>query len=244
MDPEYAVRYRELYEKHWWWRAREDFVFEKVQGLVPRGTPSAILDVGCGDGLFFERLSRLGPVEGIEMDPTGVTPGGRWAGQIHVQPFDETFRPARRYALVLLLDVLEHFPDPANRLRRALELVAPGGAVLVTVPAFSVLWTSHDELNRHFTRFTIGSLGRVASEAGARVESSEYFYHWMFPFKLLAHLGEGIRSPAPRPPRVPPRWINGFLYRLSRWEQRTFQGRHVPFGSSLVAVLRPAGQKG
>jgi SAM-dependent methyltransferase len=240
MDPEYALRYRELYEKHWWWRAREDLILETIERLRPAGESGVILDVGCGDGLFFDKLERFGRVEGIEMDPIGVTPGGPWAGRIRIQPFDSSFEPGQRYDLVLLLDVLEHFPDPANRLRRAIELLVPGGAVVVTVPAFPALWTSHDELNRHFIRFTARSLSSVASEAGARVESCAYFFHWMFPLKLAAHLKESMRPVTPQPPRIPPRWMNNALYRLSRWEHRALGRWRVPFGSSLIAVLRAA----
>ena len=51
-----------------------------------------------------------------------------------------------------MLDVLEHFENPGPALRRAVELLADTGAILVTVPAFLGRWTSHDEINRHFTR--------------------------------------------------------------------------------------------
>jgi SAM-dependent methyltransferase len=243
MDPEYALRYRELYEKHWWWRAREDLILETIDRLRP-SAGSAILDVGCGDGLFFEKLSRYGSVEGIEMDPTGVTPGGRWASQIHVQPFDERFQPGRRYGLVLLLDVLEHFPDPEVRLTRALQLLEPGGAIVVTVPAFRSMWTSHDVLNRHFTRYTIGSLERLAREAGARVETSRYFFQWMSPLKLALRLREAIVHPAPQTPRIPRDWLNRALYRLSRLEQKAISRWPIPFGSSLLAVLRSSRETG
>jgi SAM-dependent methyltransferase len=241
MNPEYALRYRELYEKHWWWRAREDLIMETLEHLIPPGAGGAILDVGCGDGLFFERLSRLGSVEGIEMDPTGVTTDGPWASRIRVQPFDESFQPARRYSLVLLLDVLEHFANPLPGLRRALELLEPRGAVVVTVPAFRALWTSHDVLNRHFTRYTRDSLGDLARRAGSRMESSRYFFQWMSPLKLAVRLTEAVLRPVPATPRIPPGWLNRALYRLSRLEQRTISRWPVPFGSSLLAVLRHEG---
>ncbi len=240
MHPEYALAYRELFERHWWWRAREELVLETIEGLVVPGKPAEMLDVGCGDGLFFDALSRFGRVEGVEMDPTGVTPGGKWADRIRVQPFDETFRPGARYGLVLLLDVLEHFPEPLGCLRRAVELVDAGGAVLVTVPAFRAQWTSHDEINRHFTRFTRGTLTELAYRAGARVESSRYFFQWTSPLKLAVHFKEAIFGATPAPPRVPAGWLNAALYRLSRLEQRTLGRLPVPFGSSLLAVLRPA----
>ncbi len=240
MHPEYALRYRELYERHWWWRAREDLILETLDHLRHEGVAGPILDVGCGDGLFFEKLQRFGSVEGVEMDPTGVDPSGPWASRIRIAPFDASFEPGRRYGLVLLLDVLEHFPDPDARLSRAVGLLAPGGAIVVTVPAFRALWTSHDELNRHYARFTRGQLAAVTERAGARIESSRYFFHWMFPFKLAAHLAEAIRPAPPRPPRIPPPWLNGLLYRVSRWEQKASRLLRPPFGSSLLAVLRGA----
>lgn len=240
MQPEYALRYRELYEKHWWWRAREDLILETLDRLFPHGAPGPILDVGCGDGLFFDRLERLGPVDGIEMDPTGVTPGGRWAGRIWVQPFDESFEPGRRYALVLMLDVLEHFEDPLRALRRAMGLLAPEGALVLTVPAFRALWTSHDELNRHFTRYTRASLSELAGRAGARVEEARYFFVWTSPLKLAQRLKESVSRARPETPRIPPPWLNRALYRLSRLEHRALGRLPLPFGSSLLAILRGA----
>lgn len=238
MHPEYALAYRELYERHWWWRAREDLILETIENVCPPGVEKGILDVGCGDGLFFEKLERFGRVEGIEMDPTGVTPGGRWAGQIRVQAFDESFRPDRRYGLVLLLDVLEHFSDPLGCLRRAVELLTEDGAILVTVPAFPAQWTAHDVINRHFMRYTRRTLGDLANRAGARVEVSRYFFQWTSPIKVAVHLGEAVFGSRPAPPRVPPPWLNGTLYALSRVEQKTLGRFPVPFGSSLMAVLR------
>ena len=238
MHPEYALVYRELYEQHWWWRAREDLILETI-GRLSGGAPlGPILDVGCGDGLLFEKLAKYGPVEGVEMDPTGVNPGGPWVDRIHVRPFDESFRPGKRYALVLMLDVLEHFADPVASLRRAVELLEEGGAILLTVPAFPALWTSHDVLNRHFVRFTRKSLEDVAERTGARIESSRYVFQWMSPLKLAVAWKERVFPASPRPPRVPPRFINRGLYRLSRLEHRLLGSLSLPFGSSLLAIVR------
>ena len=238
MDPGYARSYRDLYENHWWWRAREDLILATLDRLRPLGGWGSILDVGCGDGLFFSKLEPRGDVEGIEMDPTGVDEKGPWANRIHVRPFDETFQPGKRYGLVLMLDVLEHFPDPLRRLRLALQLLAPGGTLLITVPAFRAMWTSHDVLNRHFTRYTREELGNLVREAGGEVGQARYFYQWMSPFKLAAHWKEALRATTPTTPRVPPRWLNGFLYRLSRFEQRALGPLSLPFGSSLLLVAR------
>lgn len=236
MDSQYARDYRDLYERHWWWRAREDLLLTTLRRLRPAGQWGPILDVGCGDGLFFEKLSSLGEVEGIEMDPTGVSPGGKWLDRIHVQSFDETFRPGKRYSLVLMLDVIEHFAEPLPRVRRALDLLADDGKLLVTVPAFLSLWTSHDDLNHHFTRYTKGGLTALLRQAGGDVQQARYFYLWMSPLKLAAHFKELLFPVTPATPGIPPPWLNGLLYGLSRLEQRTVGRLPLPFGSSLLAV--------
>jgi SAM-dependent methyltransferase len=238
MDRDYSRRYRELYERHWWWRAREDVILATLDRWKPAGGWDAILDVGCGDGLFFDALEPYGRVEGIEMDPSGIRGDGRWADRIRVAPFDETFQPLRKYALVLMLDVLEHFRDPAAALRRAVDLLEPEGTLILTVPAFPILWTSHDELNHHFARYTRKSLAELAAGARARLVESRYFFRWMAPAKLAVRVKEALTGAAPATPRIPPAWLNRLLYGLSRAEERLLGRLPAPFGASLLAVAR------
>jgi len=53
VEPDYAAYYHHLYRYHWWWRAREAVIVAWLRRLVPAGGFGPILDVGCGDGLFF-----------------------------------------------------------------------------------------------------------------------------------------------------------------------------------------------
>jgi 2-polyprenyl-3-methyl-5-hydroxy-6-metoxy-1,4-benzoquinol methylase len=236
MDANYARHYQTLYEQHWWWRSREELIVATLEGLRPERNWGSILDVGCGNGLFFERLQKFGSVEGVEMDPTGVTPDGRWAKQIHVRPFDDTFQPSRHYGLILMLDVLEHLEDPLGSLRRAVELLQPQGRILITVPAFPMLWTSHDVLNHHYRRYTRQSLADLAARAGARIFRERYFFQWTSVVKLAMHMKEKLFPVVPEVPRAPVPWLNRFLYDLSIAEERLFRKTRIPFGSSLLAI--------
>jgi SAM-dependent methyltransferase len=239
VDPEYARRYRELYERHWWWRARERLVLETVRRYrKPERRP--ILDVGCGDGLLFDRLAEFGDAWGVESDASLVSPDNPHRDRIHVGPFDATFQPGSRYGLVLMLDVLEHLPDPAGALRQVAALLEPDGMLVATVPAFRLLWTTHDVLNHHFTRYTRPGFTALARSAGLDIVRARYFFHWVFPAKLGVRLFESVRRSRPVPPRVPPSWINEPLYLLSRLEQRLVTPLGPPFGSSLLAVARAA----
>jgi len=234
MDAEYAREYRDLYERHWWWRAREALVLRTLRRLRAGRGPGRILDVGCGDGLFFGRLAELGEVEGLEADPSLLSADSPHRARITVAPFDEGFQPGHRYALVLMLDVLEHLPDAEGALRHARSLLEPDGRLVVTVPAFQWLWTHHDELNRHYVRYTRATLAEVARRAGLRMEESRYFFHWTVPGKLAVRAKERLLGPG-GPERVPAAPVNRALYLLSRAEQAI----RLPFGTSLLAVLAP-----
>jgi SAM-dependent methyltransferase len=235
---DYGENYRELYERHWWWRSREKVILDVLRAIKPPEGWERILDVGCGAGLFFDQLSRFGTVEGIEPAEALVNNGGVRCSSIHVVPFDEKFQPGRRYSLILMLDVLEHLADPPGALRHALTLLEPAGALLITVPAFRLLWTNHDILNDHYTRYTKRSLGNVARQAGLRIESERYFFQWVFPVKLVCGVVERGLGLQPKPPRLPTHWINRGLYYLSRLEQKTWGKLLMPFGSSLMVLAR------
>lgn len=238
MDRGYADRYRALYERHWWWRAREAVVLRELERLRPAAGWRRALDVGCGDGLLFPRLAAYaGLVEGVEPDAGLVTPGARDHGIIHVQPFDTSFRPPHRYDLVLFLDVLEHIADAEGAIAHAASLMEPGGVVLVTVPAFRHLWTSHDDLNHHVTRYTRRELLKLLSR-DFTVERARHFFRWVHPAKLVQRAMEGIRRPTPAPPSIPQAPLNYTMYAMSRIEEALLSWSTLPVGSSILAVAR------
>lgn len=242
MRNDYLKLYRDLYQQHWWWRAREKFILKTLAALQPPGGWTRILDVGCGDGLFFDQLMPFGEVEGVEASAASVSEHGPYRSRIHICSFDENFQPGKQFTLILMLDVLEHLADPAAALRRALALLAPGGMVLATVPAFNSLWTNHDVINEHVTRYTCRTLRRLAMQAGLEIQAERYFFQWLFPVKLAARMLERAMAPQPRPARVPPRWINTPLYLLSRLEQNTWGQLPWAFGSSLMVWGRKSDQ--
>jgi len=233
---DYGKSYKELYERHWWWRARERLILDVLRAHQPASRWQRILDVGCGDGLFFDQLLQFGEVTGVESAESLVSPDGPHRSRIHVGAFDSRLQLSDGFSLVLMLDVLEHLPDPGAALRYALQLLAPGGTVLVTLPAFNVLWTNHDVINQHCTRYTKRTFCKLAREAGLHIEIERYFFHWLFPVKIAARIVEHISRSRPTPARVPNLWINKLLYALSRFEEMTWGRLSLPFGSSLVVL--------
>lgn len=236
MYPRYGERYRELYEKHWWWRARTRLIIDELRRLQPGQGWKSILDIGCGDGLFFPELSQFGEVEGVEPFAELVKPNNPYRSCIRICPFDENFQPGKQYSLILMLDVLEHLKDPVGALRHVLELLEQDGLFVATVPAFMALWTNHDVMNHHFIRHTKSTFRQVARQAGLRIRIERYFFHWTYPVKLGIGLTEKLFRLRETPVQMPGTAVNHMLLWISRMEQKTLTSLSLPFGSSLLIV--------
>lgn len=94
----------------------------------------AVLDIGTGRGAIGEALRAQGftNLTGVEPDEEAR----RVATPIYdtLVPTLEELPVDRHFDVVLLLDVLEHTPDPDRFLQHALRHLAPTGELLISVP--------------------------------------------------------------------------------------------------------------
>jgi len=108
--------------------------------------------------------------------------------------------------------------------------------VLVTVPAFNWLWTSHDELNHHVGRYTANQVRDLMNEAGLTAIETSYLFQSLLLPKLLVRAKEALTASAARVPQVPARAVNIALQAWYRSEYRFAGG--LPFGSSVLAIAQ------
>ena len=240
MQADYAQRYRTLWDRHWWWRSREALLLDRIGHLHRRTPLRRILDVGCGDGLFFERLGQFGQVEGLEPDASLLL-DPRWRSKIQVGPLGPGFQPDEPFDLVLMLDVLEHIEDDGEALEAAFKALKPGGHLLVTVPALPWLWSRHDEANEHHRRYLPSTLRRTLLDAGLTIITLRYAFFWTVA-PLLARRwlspADSRVGVADYAVTIPPEPLNRALTYLSRREHAIGQVLRWPLGSSLMAVAR------
>lgn len=113
-------------------------------------------------------------VAGIDPDPEAVNVAKEIHGlEARVGAVQDLLADARRYDVITLHHVLEHVHDPVATLAACRELLAPGGAVVVTTPnaggrahrRFGRDWLQLD-VPRHLVLFTRASLRAAAGKAG------------------------------------------------------------------------------
>ena len=154
MDRDYELQTHRAEDRHWWYRGRRK-VLARVFAELDLPHSARILDAGCGSGRNMVELSRLGTATGVELSETSVILARERAvgevieGSVLEMPFE-----TNSFDLAVSLDVIEHLDQHLEALRELRRVVAPGGALLVTVPAYGWLWSGHDEINHHFRRYT------------------------------------------------------------------------------------------
>lgn len=158
------------------------------------------------------------------------------------------------FDLVTALDALEHFADDATALCELHRVCRPGGALVVTVPAFGWLWGSVDDLGHHRRRYRRAELVARVEAAGFDVVLDRYFNFWLFPgVASVRLLSRAWRRLAPFRGRVGESrtsgrvrsdfdWLAGgplaaLLERIFASEARLL-GLRVPFGVSLLLIGR------
>lgn len=236
MERELAARYADLYHYHWWWRAREAILVRAIRRL---GLPAdaQILDVGCGDGLFFPELEAFGHVRGIEVDTSLLTADNPARARIFTAPLGDPAYDDWRFDLITALDVIEHIADDNGAVARMIDLLAPGGKLLITVPAFMSLWDRHDELNHHYRRYTAAELRRLLERHGSVARTRYLFPSLYVPKRAARWLGR-LRGTAVTQDTIPPPAVSRLLAGWLSLEERITRPLHVPFGTSVLAVAR------
>lgn len=120
-----------------WWSVR--FYALLARRLLRRRKGRRLLDVGCAHGYTLARLEREFETVGIDISEYAIRRAGEVAPRSRVFAADIAGElPAEvacgRFDLILAKYVLEHLPDPRAALVRLAGLLAPGGALLYSVP--------------------------------------------------------------------------------------------------------------
>ena len=232
-------------DHHWWFRGRRAVIRSVLRQRLGAGSARRILDVGCGTGSMLPLLREFGSVEGLDGSAAALAYArarlgdgvrlhqGQLPGALPPGPFD----------VVTAFDVLEHLPQPVETLREVRAALAPGGRVVLAVPAFGFLWSHHDVVHHHLRRYTLPTLRAHVEAAGLRLTWHSYFNSVLFAPVAAVRVAQRLLptrgGPATSHLELGPRWLNATLEALFSAEARVLPRVRLPFGVSLFAIAEP-----
>jgi SAM-dependent methyltransferase len=225
---------------HWWFTARRRILDGVIERIVRPPKDARILELGAGTGHNLAMLSRFGEVEASELDPVARDIASERLERPVVEAAlpDLSMFPANSYDLVALLDVLEHVTDDQGSLAAIFERLKPGGALLLTVPINPWMWSAHDVAHHHHRRYRKSEIRKLALDAGYVIDMLSPFNSLLFPPIAAVRFVGKLTGKNDSDDAMPPAPVNKVLDTIFGLERGLVGRVPLPFGVSLVAVLR------
>jgi SAM-dependent methyltransferase len=149
----------------------------QLYGKLFGGRRGRLFDVGAGDCRHFDSLKTYCDIEcaGVEINPAVAAQArarGYDVASGTLEEFDMSGHTGR-YDIVSMYHVIEHVIDPALVMRKAFDLLRPGGYILGQTPAvdsweramFGVAWGGY-HFPRHTQVFSRAGLALALQQAG------------------------------------------------------------------------------
>jgi SAM-dependent methyltransferase len=239
MERNVYQRLDQLEGQHWWFSARRKILKSVIQKFAPDRKQLRVMEAGCGTGGNLQMLSEFGRLDAFEMDseardiakaklPIDIK-DGMLPNNI---PFDK-----KSFDVVVAFDVLEHVEQDVESLTSLGEQLAPGGCLIMSVPALPWLWSKHDETHHHFRRYTRKSLNDTLVKAGLQPLRISYFNTLLFPaIAGLRLLRKAFGVTETADDQMPSPKTNALLKKIFGFESNLIGRINMPIGVSLFAV--------
>ncbi|MEO7370439.1 MAG: class I SAM-dependent methyltransferase [Ilumatobacteraceae bacterium] len=203
--------------------------------LIAPHVTGRILEVGAGRGTYSEYFADHGHLTALEPSaPLSAALRERLKSHRNAVVITAELEGAAApgsYDTVVLLNVLEHIPDDHRALGDIYEALAPGGKMVLWVPAFEALYGEFDRRIGHYRRYRRDHLLALVHKVGFQQVTARYtnlpgFFAWWLIVRLL-----GRTPTAGRLATVYDRLFIPVIRRVERFLR-------PPFGQSLLVVAQ------
>jgi SAM-dependent methyltransferase len=241
MEIEYEKRYHEVETDNWWFVSRRHYLLDLLKD-APKD--SVILDIGCSSGIFLKDLERLGfKIEnlfGIDISEKAIenckNNGIQNAFVMDAQKIELPIK----FDVIIASDCLEHLKDDVQAIKNWHDLLKTGGMLYVFVPAFQSLWSTHDEVNMHFRRYTNKELkNKLTSEKLTILKSSYWNFSLFIPLYIFRKIDAVLsRNKKKEGQIIDGKMANVVLLKLLLLENKLLKYVNFPFGVSTFCISK------
>jgi len=185
--------------RHPWELARFSIVSELINKHVVASKNPRILDVGSGDAFVGNRFSEAiknstSFCVDIEYTPEIIKKIETSCKNPKLNLYSslEQVKEASKMDFVTLLDVIEHVPDDVKLMNdiTSKPYISTETKFLITVPAFQKLYSSHDDLLKHFRRYDLDMLKKTIADSDMEFVEGGYFFASLMGPRMISVLKE------------------------------------------------------
>lgn len=176
----------------------DGYLVPKLVSILKHHAPEArrLFDLGAGNGGSAGKLQTLGyEITGVEPSPEGVAMANEKYPTVRIEVgsgYDDLRGLYGTFDVVYSLEVIEHVYDPRTLVRTALDLVKPGGCLILSTPYHgywkNLLIALTGKFDSHFTAlwdhghikfWSPATLGVLLKECGAGEVEFQYAGRFM-----------------------------------------------------------------
>ena len=174
--------------RHPWELSRANKLMRLCRNYLPNRETIKIGDIGAGDRYFDNQLI-------LKLKNENITPiiyaidneyENTISNQEEIVMFsDISMLENNSMDCIIMMDVLEHIEDDNSFLKLALDKLKWNGFLIITVPAFESLFSSHDTYLKHFRRYNYMGLRELLLTKNLHIVRSYYFYTSLYVARWL-----------------------------------------------------------
>jgi len=250
-----TIEYTRMFEcedTHWWYVALHKLINRYIARERKAKGRIDMLDAGCGTGRLCQLSAGLATVKGCDSSDQALALCGKrnlpfvFKADLNIADLGQNL-----YDVITSIDVLYHkaIDDDGLVLNKLYIALKPGGVLILNLPAYEFLKSSHDIAVHTKKRYTRALVSALLIKNGFVVEKISYRIAFLFfpiagyrwALRLLhRHLqDQAVESDV----QLPSRFINRLLLLLTLAENYIVERRSLPFGLSVFAVARKTGPR-
>lgn len=218
-------------EDHWYYQSKSRYLIELNRKYLENA--EKIIEIGAGSTFFLNEALK------VSTNALGYAVDINYSGQEQTENkriiLSRTL-PEVSGDFYLFIDVLEHVENDIELLKESIQFAKPNSYILISVPAFSFLWSGHDDFLEHKRRYTTRQLKKLSEKADLEIIDLRYVFGLLLPLaclvrpvkKLLNIKGDDLTS------------LHPSLNKLSTWVFKHFDfiNRNQLFGLSATVLLK------
>jgi SAM-dependent methyltransferase len=240
MEPSEYHNIAQVEETHWWYVGMAAAAAGWLRQRTAAPSPLLVLDAGCGTGGSLRWLPEFGRAIGVDWHPLALQLA-RGKGYNSLARADVQRLPfaTGMFGLVTSFDVLYHLQvsDDRRALAELARVLAPGGWLLLRLPAHEWMRRGHDRIVHTRHRYARGEVRAKLAAAGLKPVRVSYANALALLPALLWRMvqhhpgddgGTDVRLPSPA--------ANAALTAVLRAEGAWLRRLDLPIGLSVMAL--------